>query len=287
LSAFTQLFEAAYKHTADGTIWFNPSSSEFARAYRDTQGCLRGTLLYNVIKDLWAFTDEDILHDTLARKCSWRPDDCLHFYAYPESKLFSFSLNAYALARGGDRYFDPKLLDSNKHWKWMLSRGWKTRGLDEKPAAKRSPKSRDALDILTADDIDLLDKLGESTDRWLLLGTYHEGTLKARRVEVLSYIESNDESPTHSGLGLHGGERWRYPEGSKDVYWWHQPSEEAESAVDAYLTNRGFSGLIHREMMDGSLEDEVSSGRISVPRYLRDMEKSSKSPYYKSVNESG
>ena len=46
-------------------------------------------------------------------------------------------------------------------------------------------------------------ELFESEDRWVTLGTYHDGLLKVRRVEFISYVDSNGESPTHAGLGLH------------------------------------------------------------------------------------
>lgn len=80
------------------------------------------------------------------------------------------------------------------------------------------------------------------------------------------------ETPTHAGLGIYTGTRWRYPEGSNTVFWWEQPTKEEQWAVEGVLAKRGYRVLHHKEMVDGSIEDEISHGRKRLPKEYRTSE---------------
>lgn len=110
-----------------------------------------------------------------------------------------------------------------------------------------------------------------TTARIVHIGTVdYQDHLSVRVVDVAKYYQDNDEMPTHVGLGLFGGDRWRFPESSNTVFWWGDIDDvktdirDATKIVDQYLARKGYRNLRHRTMIDGSLEDDVSAGRMGI-----------------------
>lgn len=100
----------------------------------------------------------------------------------------------------------------------------------------------------------------------LILGTYEDGTLKARMVDAANFRRENGESPTHSGLGMHGRGRWRYPVGSNTVFWWEGFNSSSQASVDIYLEKRGYKNLKHKQLIDDTPEDDIANGFVPVPK---------------------
>ena len=132
---------------------------------------------------------------------------------------------------------------------------------------------RELRDQATERGLELYDatthRVIEARERHIILGTYDDGVLKARRVDYFHAQDYDGETPTHAGLGLHGQNRWRYPEGSNTVFWWQPADEAAQAAVEIYLAKRGFTGLRHHTMLDNTPEDDMSAGHIGLAAKYR------------------
>lgn len=113
--------------------------------------------------------------------------------------------------------------------------------------------------------LDSIDRLFPLVEGWIVLGTVDDdGVVKMETVDTRG--DWQGETPTHAGLKIHTGTRWRYPEGSNTVFWWEQPTKEEQWAVEGVLAKRGYRVLHHKEMVDGSIEDEISHGRRRLPK---------------------
>lgn len=108
-------------------------------------------------------------------------------------------------------------------------------------------------------------------ERYIHIGVVDSnGAVRAKRVGYFKGVNGG-ETPTHSALRLSGAARWRYPEGSNTVFWWEGTYPEEKHAVENYLAKRGFTGLRHREMLDGTPEDDMAAGHIPLTKdYVRE-----------------
>lgn len=99
------------------------------------------------------------------------------------------------------------------------------------------------------------------------------GAVRAKRVTFDP--KKDDETPTHAGLRLPLGAKWRFVVGSNVIFWWGEPDPDEKIAAENFLAKEGFHNLGHRTLNDqyqnrgGNVDQDVSEGHQGIPKKYR------------------
>ena len=118
----------------------------------------------------------------------------------------------------------------------------------------------------------LLVEIAGAANQKVWIGTVDQGAVQAK----LACFSSKDEIPTHVGLGMMKGKRWRLPSTSNTVFWWEPPETEDVEVVNTFLARRGINDLRHRQLRDDvkatshdHLLNDFSHGRALPPKWYK------------------
>lgn len=92
--------------------------------------------------------------------------------------------------------------------------------------------------------------------RTLYIGSVEDDGTLCVKAERVTCSATDEETPTHAGVGTVGKYRWRYPLGCDRVFWWVTVPTAVKESVDAWLAKRGFTKLKHVVMCPPPNDDE-------------------------------
>lgn len=169
--------ESVLKHTADQTIYKNPTQKEMMSAFKNSS---RGTMVWDMTQSGdWFLSHDDVTHQTLLNEIPIR-HDTINFYMDPIYKVLSLGYNRVDFrkeeARGS--YIPYKQINEDPYWNILQDSGWelkdisgwfdsdglqeriKEHPLDVKQREMREYYKKESLKKIQGSDKELLKKLG-------------------------------------------------------------------------------------------------------------------------------